>query len=71
MTQADIMDYLDKHPDKLFTFKKLYSELKDKMNVRTLRRSLTKIVKRNEYVCVVRYSDRTEHLTTMYGRRRE
>ena len=51
MSQAEIMDFLDKHPGRYYCAEELKLEFKDQFNNLALQRSLKQIIKREEYEC--------------------
>ena len=68
MSQADIMNFLDKHPGKFYSGRELHIILIDKMSNQALYRGLKKVIKRDEYSSILATRNNTVRLTAVYGR---
>ena len=68
MSQYEIMLFLDKNKGKFYSIKELSIVFKGKMTYYAVSRAVKKIVKREEYKCILINSKKIRNLTAKYGR---
>ena len=66
MSQLDIMEFFDKHPNRLFTAAELTELFAGKLGNKSIHRSLSRIIKREEYCAVLEFIN--GHYRMRYGR---